>query len=71
MSDAEKPVVETEKKIPNFVIEARMKDYVKAAEVHSTGDLIDELNKMVAEILDKAIRRCKQNSRSTVQPKDL
>jgi hypothetical protein len=59
------------KEIPAFVVEARMKDYIKAAELHSTSDLVDELNRQVAFLLDNAIRRCKQNTRGTVQPKDL
>jgi histone H3/H4 len=57
--------------LPSFVVETRMKEYIIGNNLHSTSDVVDELNRQVAKLLDEAVRRCKANGRSTVQPKDL
>ena len=70
----EKIVVENkaeEKATLTMIMETRMKEYIKLAGMHSTSDMADAVNAQVAIILDGAIRRCKANNRSTVQPKDL
>jgi len=54
-----------------FVIESRAKEYIKSKGMHSSGDLASAVSTVVAEVLDKAVARCKANGRTTVSPKDL
>lgn len=70
MTEEATPKVE-EKKLPSFVVEARMKEYIKSSDMHSTGDVVDAMNVQVAYLLDNAMRRCKQNGRTTVQARDV
>ena len=67
----EEAKVEQTESLPTFVVESRMKDYIKSKGLHSTGDLLEELNRQVGGLIDAAIRRCKQNNRSTVQQRDF
>jgi len=58
-------------KVPPFVIEKRVKEYIWGANISSTYDVLAELNRQISILLDNAIRRCKQNMRSTMLPKDF
>ncbi|MCZ7648394.1 MAG: hypothetical protein M5U26_24570 [Planctomycetota bacterium] len=54
-----------------LVVGSKVKNYVKAKGLKSSGDLVDALSACVACCLDKASDRAKANKRSTVRPNDL
>lgn len=56
---------------PAMAVTSRIKDYIKAKGLRSDGDLDTAVNNMIAEQLDKAVQRCKDNGRQTVRPADL
>jgi histone H3/H4 len=62
-----------ESKAEALFVKSKVRDYIKTKECNTSGDLIDgdSLNKVIMDILDKAIERAKANGRKTVQEKDL
>jgi len=64
---AEKKKVE----VPSFTVQSKVKEYIAAKGLRSSGDLIDELNGAVQQVLDKAAARTKSNDRSTVRGGDV
>ena len=54
-----------------LVVGSKVKDQIKKKGCKSAGDMLDELNKKVAELIDAAAKRAKANKRSTVRPQDL
>jgi len=55
----------------NLVVGSKVKETIKTKGCHSSGDLIDALDKKMAVVLDEACKRCKANKRGTVRPHDL
>ena len=55
----------------NLVVGSKVKDLIKEEELRTDGDLIEALSAKVAEMLKSAMKRCKENGRSTVRPCDL
>jgi histone H3/H4 len=62
-----------ESKTEALFVKSKVRDYIKTKNCNTSGDLIDgdSLNKVIIDILDKAIERAKANGRKTVQEKDL
>lgn len=54
-----------------LVVGSKVKAYIKSKGCHTSGDLIEGLNKKVHGLLDKACDRTKANKRSTVKPYDV
>ena len=54
-----------------LVVGSKVKAYVKEKGLHSSGNLAEGLSVEVVALLDKAIKRCQSNKRSTVRPEDL
>ena len=54
-----------------LVVGSKVKDFIKEEELRTDGDLIDSLSEKVSEMLKSAMKRCKENGRSTVRPCDL
>lgn len=54
-----------------LVVGSKVKDFIKEEELRTDGDLIDALSEKVSEMLKGAMKRCKENGRSTVRPCDL
>ncbi|MHA1805862.1 MAG: hypothetical protein ACTSU4_15195 [Promethearchaeota archaeon] len=54
-------------------VKSKIREYIKSKGCNTSGDLIDgdSLNKVIMDILDRAIARAKANGRKTVQEKDL
>lgn len=55
----------------NLVVGSKVKELIKESELRSDGELVDSLSGKVEEILKAAMKRCKDNGRSTVRPCDL
>ncbi len=54
-----------------LLIGTKVKNYVKAKDLMSASDVLDELNKAVYALLDRAVARAKANGRKTVQGRDV
>ena len=54
-----------------LVVGSKVKAYIKEKGLHSSSDLAAGLSEEVTVLLDKAIKRCQANKRSTVRPNDL
>ena len=54
-----------------LVVGSKVKDFIKEEELRTDGDLLDALSEKVGEMLKSAMKRCKENGRSTVRPCDL
>lgn len=54
-----------------LVVGSKVKEFIKDAELRSDGELVDALSAKVETILKDAMKRCKENGRSTVRPCDL
>lgn len=54
-----------------MVVGSKVKAYIKSKEGKTSGELLDELNKGVSMMLDRAVARAKANGRTTVKPTDL
>lgn len=55
----------------NLVVGSKVKDLIKESELRSDGDLVEALSDKVEGMLKEAMKRCKENGRSTVRPCDL
>ena len=55
----------------NLVVASKVKETIKAKGCHTSGELMDALDKKITLVLDEACKRCKDNKRSTVKPVDL
>ncbi len=54
-----------------LVVVSKIKDYIKSKKMMTAGDLPAGLSAEVYDLIDKAIKRCKANKRSTVRADDL
>jgi len=54
-----------------LVVASKVKDYIKAKEMMSSGEIPEALSDKVRELLDAAIARANENGRKTVKPCDL
>ncbi|MBI2609490.1 MAG: NFYB/HAP3 family transcription factor subunit [Deltaproteobacteria bacterium] len=54
-----------------LVVQSKVKDYIKGKGCNTSGTAVDALSKAVADLLNKAIDRCKANGRKTVTEKDI
>jgi histone H3/H4 len=53
------------------VVESKVKEQIKAADMNCSGDFCDALDKKVEQVVMRAIERAKSNDRKTVRPGDL
>jgi histone H3/H4 len=53
------------------VVESKVKEQIKAAEMNCASDLCDALDKKVEQLINDAIARAKSNDRKTVRAGDL
>ena len=54
-----------------LVVGSKVKAYIKGKGLHNSGDFTEALSAEIGAILDKAVKRCQGNKRSTVRPTDL
>jgi len=53
-----------------LVVASKVKEYIKAKGMMSSGDLPEAISAEVYHLIDRAIERAKANGRQTVQSKD-
>ncbi len=58
---------------PTMVKVSTVKEYAKALsdDIRVSSDFCDALNTELAQTVEKAIKRAKENGRGTIQPRDL
>jgi histone H3/H4 len=54
-----------------MLVGSKVKAYIKSKDGKTSGELLEELNKHVAMMLDRAIERAKGNKRTTVKAQDV
>lgn len=54
-----------------LIVGTKVKNYIKSKDVMSSSDVLEALNEVVYDALDKAVERAKANGRKTVQGKDV
>jgi histone H3/H4 len=54
-----------------LIVGSKVKNYIKTKGLMSSSDVLDDLNKAVYALLDKAAERAKANGRKTVQGRDV
>ena len=54
-----------------LVVQSKVKEYIKSKGCNTSSNAVDALSIAVAELLNKAIERCKANGRKTVSDKDI
>jgi len=59
------------KELPMMITASKVKAFIAEQECRSAGDFAAKLNEEVAELITKAVKRCKDNGRATVKPSDL
>lgn len=55
----------------SVVVTSKVKEAVKGEDLRMSGDVPDELNKKVTEMIRAAAKRAKENGRGTLRPYDL
>ena len=53
------------------VVESKVKEQIKTAEMNCGGDFVEALDKKVEDVVNRAIARAKSNDRKTVRAGDL
>lgn len=54
-----------------MLVGSKVKAYIKEKGGKTSGELMDELNKHVGMMLDRAVDRAKMNKRTTVKAQDV
>jgi len=54
-----------------LVVQSKVREVVKNADVNMSGDFVDALSKKVEEMIKQAINRAKANGRKTIRGYDL
>jgi len=55
----------------SLVVASKVKEFIKSKKCMTSGDLPEALSTELYSLLDKAVKRCQSNKRSTVRPGDL
>lgn len=63
--------VEAGKEREVLIMKSKTKAYIKEHGCMVAGDSMGELNNKIYDLLDAAIKRTKDNKRSTVRPQDF
>ncbi|MEM0360017.1 MAG: hypothetical protein QXK06_01595 [Candidatus Diapherotrites archaeon] len=55
----------------DLVVKSKVKEYAKKKDIRMSAEVFDELNKVIAGKIDKAIMRAKENKRQTIKACDI
>lgn len=64
---------EAKEKSEVIFVKSKVRDYVHSKDCNTSSDVLDggALDKIIRELLNKAVERAKANNRKTVMSKDL
>lgn len=54
-----------------MLVQSKVKEYVRGSEMMCSGELIEALNEVVGDLLDRAVARADNNGRKTVKAQDI
>ena len=54
-----------------MLVQSKVKEYVRGSEMMCSGELIEALNEVVGDLLDRAVARADGNGRKTVKAQDI
>lgn len=54
-----------------LVVASKTRAYIKSQGCMVSADAVEELNKKVYDLIDQAVKRTKDNKRSTLRPHDF
>lgn len=54
-----------------LVVMSNVKDLISCADMRTSGELDVALNKVVHDLIQRAIERCRENGKATIRPCDL
>lgn len=54
-----------------MLVQSKVKEYVRGSEMMCSGELIEALNEVVGDLLDRAVSRADGNGRKTVKAQDI
>ena len=54
-----------------MLVQSKVKEYVRGSEMMCSGELIEALNDVVGDLLDRAVARADGNGRKTVKAQDI
>ena len=54
-----------------MLVQSKVKEYVRGSDMMCSGELIEQLNEVVGDLLDKAVGRASDNGRKTVKAQDI
>lgn len=58
--------------VPMLIVQSKLREYLKAqGEFNIGSDLFEAVSQSVADLLDDAARRAKDNGRKTIQARDV
>lgn len=59
--------------IPSLVVQSKAKEFAKTLDpdIRMSSEFLSELNEKVAQVMNDAVRRCRENKRGTLKPADL
>jgi len=55
----------------SLVVGSKVKAYIKSKNGKTSGELLEELNKVMMMMLDRAVERAQKNKRTTVKAQDV
>lgn len=60
-------------KVEPLFVKSKVREYIKGKELNTASAVLDgeALNKIIIEMLDKAVKRAQDNGRKTVKERDL
>ena len=61
----------TKKPKEMLLVQSKVKEHVRAADMMCSSDLVEALNEAVAGLLDKAVERASANGRKTARASDI
>ena len=71
MAKAKKKVAKKQKQREVLVVASKVKEFIKAQGLQSSGDVIPALSDKIYNLLQDAAKRTSDNRRATVRPHDL
>lgn len=54
-----------------MLVGSKVKAYIKSKDGKTSGELLEEMNKALTMMLDRAVERAKLNKRTTVKAQDV
>ncbi|MEL6187107.1 MAG: hypothetical protein AAFU79_20975 [Myxococcota bacterium] len=68
---ATKKTTAKKKPMEMLLVQSKVKEYVRGADMMCSSDLIEALNEEIGRLLDRAVQRAQENGRKTARASDV